>query len=676
MALYSLNTFGELNPYLGFEWLLTNGLGGFSSSTIVGCNTRRYHGLLCAATAPPVGRILALSRMGELLILDGKADNILRTSINQFHQTFFPRGEQYLRRFELGDIATWTYDVEGVRMVKEVLAVWNRNIVGVRYTIEAAPGRSVQLQLLPFTGLRDFHGLRSAAHAQLRTASTSQTVAVSEGGLTLHVQSDTGRFQERGDWWYQHTYCVETERGQDDTEDLFCPGSFIHEAVGKGRITLWAGLEPTGILDWDDEVAKRAKEGSGFGVQGSEKGSEFRVQGSGNAGEKKASGIASSLNPSPQTLNPSRIPRLLRAASDFIVQRKQPDGSPGCTVIAGYPWFADWGRDTMISLPGLFLTTSRFEQARQVLCLFAQYVSEGMIPNRFDDYTNEPSYNTVDASLWFIHAVYEYLRLSHDKSTFDSKLLPACKSIIAGYKAGTRYKIAMDPADSLISSGDESTQLTWMDAKCNGIAFTPRQGKAIEINALWYNALKLMGIDDLAARVADTFQKKFWLSPSHGCYDVINDSYSDAQIRPNQIFAASLPHSPLTLEQRTAVVEVVRRELLTPFGLRTLSRSESNYHGRYTGDQMYRDRTYHNGTVWPWLIGPFLEAYLRVNDNSPAAVQQARLWLQPLIDSMDRGCIGQIAEIFDGDEPQRPVGCFAQAWSIAEVLRLAVQLAM
>ena len=654
--MYTLETFGELNPYLGFEWLLTNGLGGFSSSTVVGCNTRRYQGLLVAATTPPVGRVMALNRMGELLVVDGKSDNILRTSINQFHQTFFPRGERYLRRFELGDVAAFHYDVEGVRIVKEVLAVWQRNIVGVRYTLEAEEGRSLQLQLLPFVSLRDFHALRSASNAYFQVAGNGRQATVSEGDLSVHMESDVADFQAKGDWWYQHTYAVETERGQDDTEDLFNPGSFTYQMIGKGQVTIWTGIEPTGLLDWDTEIARRQK-----GLQP----------------KPRAEGVADapgSSSPSPQ---PSRaIQRLTRAAADFIVRRKQPDGSPGCTVIAGYPWFADWGRDTMISLPGLFLTTGRFAEAQQVLSLFADYVSDGMIPNRFDDYTNEPHYNTVDASLWFIHAVYEYLRLSKDTKTFEAKLLPACRAIIEGYKNGTRFKIAMDPADFLIAAGDESTQLTWMDAKCNGISFTPRQGKAVEINALWYNALKLMGLDELAAKVEASFQKTFWISPFRGCYDVVNDTLKDAQLRPNQIFAASLPYSPLSLEQRKAVVEVVRRELLTPFGLRTLARREPNYHGRYTGDQMNRDAAYHNGTVWQWLIGAFLEAYLLVNDRSKEAVQQARIWLQPLIDSMERGCIGQIAEICEGDEPHRPVGCYAQAWSIAEVLRLAVELGM
>ena len=304
-----------------------------------------------------------------------------------------------------------------------------------------------------------------------------------------------------------------------------------------------------------------------------------------------------------------------------------------------------------------------------------------MIPNRFDDYTNEPSYNTVDASLWFIHACHEYARLSGDTKTFDSILKPACRAILDGYRRGTRFKIKMDEADALVTQGDEHTQLTWMDAKCGDVAFTPRQGKAVEINALWYHALVLMGESALAAKARENFQKAFWISPFRGLADVVTgnprDGYTrDNSIRPNQIFAASLPNSPLTREQGSAVVEVVRRELLTSVGLRTLAPSDPKFCGRYYGDRFDRDRAYHNGTIWPWLIGGFLEAYLRVNDHSDDAAAQARRWLSPLIDALDDNCLGQLAEIYEAEEPHRPVGCPAQAWSIAEVLRLAAQLGM
>jgi predicted glycogen debranching enzyme len=304
-----------------------------------------------------------------------------------------------------------------------------------------------------------------------------------------------------------------------------------------------------------------------------------------------------------------------------------------------------------------------------------------MIPNRFDDYTNEPAYNTVDASLWFVHACFEYARASSDGRTFETVLKPACRQILDGYRRGTRFHIKMDESDGLICQGDATTQLTWMDAKTDNVVFTPRQGKPVEINALWYHALELMGETQLAAKVAESFKAAFWVSPFRGLADVVNGDPTsgyqrDSSIRPNQVFAVSLPNSPLTREQQHAVVEVVRRELLTPVGLRTLSPGDPKFCRRYCGIQFERDRAYHNGTIWPWLMGGFLDAYLRVNDRSADALAQARRWLSPLIDHLDDACLGQISEIFEAEEPHRPVGCPAQAWSVAEVLRLAVDLGM
>lgn len=652
MSLYSIETHGELHPFLNSEWLLTNGIGGFASSSVVGCNTRRYHGLLCAATLPPVGRIMMLNRIGELLYLNGRKDQFAELSINQFGNSLHPRGERFLRKFQLGRSARWEYEVEGVHIVKELQFLWKQNAIGLRYQIQPQAKQNVELHLLPFVSMRDFHALRRSAGLQYDVTCDVWQMSIAQGSNKLHLRTDSGRFERRSDWWYGQTYTVETERGQDDAEDLYVPGVLIHDFSKSSTVTMWAGVDGPNLYDWDQELARRPE----------------------TMGRKWVAG--SSVNNSADTSSSTTIRRLSRAAADFVVERKRPDGSPGTTIIAGYPWFADWGRDTMISLPGLLLTTGRFAEAADVLSLFGQYVSDGMIPNRFDDYTSEPSYNTVDASLWFIHACFEYRRLSGDAAKFESAMLPACRAIIEGHKKGTRFNIHMDGDDGLLFSGDEHTQLTWMDAKCNGIAFTPRHGKAVEINALWYNALRLVGEDKLADRVQQSFVKAFWLSPFRGLYDVVNGGHRDGAIRPNQIFAASLPHSPLSNDQQSAVVEVVRRELLTPYGLRTLAKSEPGYSARYTGPQMQRDRAYHNGTVWPWLIGPFLEAYLKTHANSSNAIRQARVWLQPLIDHMNQGCIGQIAEIFEADEPHRSVGCPAQAWSVAEVLRLALMLEM
>jgi len=655
MAMFTIDTAGQLEPPIHQEWLLTNGLGGFAFSTVVGCNTRRYHGVLCAATLPPVGRVVTVSRVAEILYLDGKNDRMLELSVNQFRNRFHPQGDRYLRKFELDDVARWTYDVEGVRVTKELQLLWMRNVAVLRYTIDPGAGRQVRFAVAPFVSLKDFHYERHAQGTNMISKPGERTVSVSESNHGVHISADSGRFESSPDWWYDHVYAIETERGMDDSEDLFTPGRFVVEGKGMTTLTIWMALESVPQPDWEEE-RKRRREAEA-------------------AASKDPENIREGAKPLGKSQSIA-VRRLERAANDFIVYRRSPDGKDGTSVIAGYPWFADWGRDTMISLPGLFLTTGRFHQARQVLGVFAKYVSEGMIPNRFDDYSNEPHYNTVDASLWFIHASFEYLKKSGDQKTFDAVLRPACKAIIDGYRRGTRFHIGMDPTDSLITQGDETTQLTWMDAKYENTVFTPRQGKAVEINALWYHALVLMGEKELADKVAKNFRQAFWINPFRGLNDVVDGSRRDSSCRPNQIFAVSLPNSPLTEDQQRAVVEVVRRELHTPVGLRTLSMASPNYRGRYSGLLFERDGAYHNGCVWPWLIGPFLDAYLKVNKRSPESQEQSRHWLQPLIARMDEFCIGQIHEICEGNPPHRPVGCPAQAWSIAEVLRLAVELGM
>lgn len=636
MGAYSFETYGELQPWVGREWLQTNGTGAFSSSTVIGCNTRRYHGLLVGATLPPVGRIVALSRINESIHRDGQT---IELGISQFRDALLPRGERFLRNFNHDITTTWQYEADGIELTKELMLCWGRNVCGIRYTINPGPAGPCELRLQPFVALRDFHALlRNDPSIDVR-AQTSGCIARRYGN-ELFMHCEGMNFIEHRDWWYNFTYPVESERGQDDSEDLFTPGHFMVNVESTTTFTFWAGLEPVEKMDWSAQEAMRSENIKGQNAP---------------------------------TLTQRR---LLRAAGDFIVARRTEDGTAGATILAGYPWFSDWGRDTMISLPGLLLSARRHHAAGQVLVLFAKYVSQGMIPNVFDDYSHQPAYNTVDASLWFVHACFEYLKHSKDNETFESILKPACREIIDGYRQGTRFSIKMDPNDGLISQGDPASQLTWMDAKTNGVVFTPRHGKAVEINALWYHALRLMEDHELADKVRMSFRSTFWLSPYRGLADVVNETGRDDACRPNQIFAVSLEHSPLTEDQQHAVVEVVRRELLTPVGLRTLQVGHPKFQSRYSGSQYDRDKAYHNGTIWPWLIGAFLEAYLRVNQRSRQSVEQAKKWLEPLVESLNDGCIGSISEVYEAQPPHRPVGACAQAWSVAEVLRLAIELEM
>ncbi len=645
------------------EWLLTNGLGGFAAGTTDGINTRKYHGLLVAATLPPVGRIMTFSRFVENLVLD---DRRIDFSAGIFGEDVVGQGQKFQRDFELGDgFVRWVFDIEGVRVERRVLVCHEVNASGVRYTV-TRPGDhkgNVTLGLWPMLALRDFHGVRRRhdGPAPEIDAVEDRAVFIRSGDLAVRIEADGGRFRQAPDWWYGQTYPQETARAMDDREDHFTPGPFEVECSSEvTTIALWIHLDhDEGGFIWEQELERR----------------QVALGATASCGGEAVLRAAAP----PRPLTPAQR-KLARAAADFVVHRHRPDGGLGTTVIAGYPWFADWGRDTFICVPGLFLAMGRIEEAGQVLATFADHVSQGMVPNRFDDYTNEPEYNTVDASLWFIHAAHAFRDAGGDGRVFSDRLLPACREIIDGYTRGTRFRIGVDESDGLVTAGDETTQLTWMDARRDGVVFTPRHGKAVEINALWYNALMLLGEERRAQQVRESFRARFIaIDPERlfeqGLHDVIGPDKPDRSVRPNQIFAVSLPHSPLDHEEQYVVVEVVRRKLLTPYGLRTLSADDPRYQPRFAGPMFERDRAYHNGTVWPWLIGPFLDAWLKVHHRSDAAVEQACHWLGPLLEHLERdACLNSISEVFDAEPPHRPGACFAQAWSVAEVLRLVIEL--
>lgn len=637
----------------GREWLETNGIGGFASSTIIGLNTRRYHGSLIAATKPPVGRMVLLSKLEETLILDGGRFDL---SANQYTGAIHPEGYIYLNSFRAKPFPAFTYEVAGVQIEKKVFLVRGQNTVVVRYQVFGNfEGRQCSLDIRPLIAFRDYHNTTHANDSINRRVEQRPGLATVKpyGDLpSLHFAHNADALDGSGFWFYNFDYERERERGLDYQEDLYSP-FLLHFEAGKSTcFNIIVSIEEHSA----DEAAK---------LETRETDGRKRIVAAAPASDE--------------------FSRLLTAAADqFIVARGQQK-----SVIAGYPWFGDWGRDTMISLPGLTLVTGRYDDARSILRGFAANIDRGMLPNRFPDAGEKPEYNTVDATLWMFHAVFEFLRYTRDYEFVRTELYQPLTEILAWHERGTRYGIGLD-ADGLLHAGESGVQLTWMDAKVGDWVVTPRMGKPVEIQALWYNALRVMerlaaGFADqeqarhyaaLAERAQSRFQAVFWNEEAGCLYDVVTDSGGDGSIRPNQIFAISLPYPVLEQHLALRVLEVVEWELLTPYGLRTLSPRDPNYCGRCGGDPRTRDGAYHQGTVWPWLLGPFLTAYVKVHGDSQEARQRADRFLDSLRAHLWQAGLGQISEVFDGDPPHQPGGCIAQAWSVAEILRTYVEDAL
>lgn len=673
---------GPLDSVLEREWLLTDGRGGFAMGTPIGVNRRKYHALLVASARPPVERWALLNSLDEEVTIGfGPGTRTAWLATHRWGNApdpgFDPSVVRHIARFEKEPhCVRWVYHVHGVEIVKELRLGYQRSLCAVRYAVRALPGTAqrpaVRFRVLPMVTIRDFHTtLPDADETRYQVATSKRTIQVTAQGITLTMKCDHGGVTQEVTVRKGVRYEIETDRNQNDTEDLFNPGCFdvvISDGVGEGNreasftIVAAMGTEAPDQSVFDDpakmEHLGRVREGFIF------------------------------KHPGSAALAPLAI-----AADDFLVTRLV-NKQPLMTIIAGYPWFSDWGRDTMISMVGLMLVCGRYTDAMGSLKTFAAHVDRGMIPNRFDDYSGPPEYNTIDASLWFLHACDRYVRESGDAAGFRAALLPACLQIIQHYQRGTRDGIRMDLADSLITGGDATTQLTWMDAKREGVVFTPRHGKAVEINALWHHGLLSMaGLLDgsdpvkagdlraVAAKVGVSFRAKFWDIEGRKLWDCLQPGPDGIErplpeTRPNMLFAVSLEHSPLTPEQKSAVVECARRELLTPLGLRTLSPKDPNYRPHFAGDMMARDAAYHNGTVWPWLIGPYAEAVLRAANFSDAAKAEVRDALRPLLAMLDGDSVGQLFEVYDA-EPRAngrrlPGGCMAQAWSVAELLRAAV----
>ncbi len=652
------------------QWLVTNGLGGYASGTIAGAVTWRYHGLLIAALPAPYGRTLMLNHLEEWLRFpDGR---VVQFGGGEPGSSGEPAGPHHLNEFRLeNEMPHWRYDVHGVAIEKRILMPNLQNTVHVTYTLRP-PADGFWLELRPSVHFRAFEGNVSrplSGEYEVRTRSQKFEIDSHEGypPLRLSIDAAESRFIQDGGSQREIIYQLDAERGYESRGTVWSPGYFSI-AVQSTPITLVASTE-----EWHTITALTPDDA-------------YTTE------RDRLKRLICDASPHAQD---GPAAELVLAADQFIVvpagrvrdaARARAAGDELRSVIAGYHWFTDWGRDTMISLEGLTLVTGRHQAAAWILRAFAHYVRDGLIPNLFPEGHNEGLYHTADATLWFFHALSRYVDATQDHNTVAA-LLPLLRDIFDHHVRGTRFGIHVDAKDGLLVQGAEGYQLTWMDAKVGDWVVTPRRGKAVEINALWYNALRLLeawlqeageggAADEIrgyADRAGDSFNRRFWNPAAHCLYDVVDgEGGDDASIRPNQVLAISLPHAVLQRDRWESVMEVVEHELLTPRGLRSLSPQSKDYKPKYSGDLRSRDAAYHQGTVWAWLIGPFIDAWLKIHPNDHA---RARLFLQGFVPHLGEACVGSISEIFDAEAPFAARGCIAQAWSVAEVLRAFVKTA-
>ncbi|HET7002843.1 MAG TPA: amylo-alpha-1,6-glucosidase [Puia sp.] len=645
----------ELNHFdsaIQYEWLETNGLGGWSGSSVLNCNTRRYHGLLVAATNPPAERMNLLSKLDEAIVTQ---DGRFELATNQYaDHVIHPAGYQYLQQFFRDLFPEWIYELNGIRIGKTIAMPHGENTTLIIYDVLNAE-TTFSLELLPLISAKGYHSLRHASDNIWWDVSFENGIFRNrpfEGAPEIFISVPGSSYRHEPKWFYRFNYAVEIYRGQDFEEDLFNHGVF--------SVSLKQG-DSLGIIVSTDNPKGRDTH---------------------QLLKKETARRLSLLKdfPSDETFR-----QLVLAADQFIVKRTIPglsnsESREGATVIAGYHWFTDWGRDTMISLPGLCISTGRFEDAKKILSAFARSVSQGMLPNRFQDNQEPPEYNNVDGTLWYFIAVYKYLQATNDVKFILGEILPVLKNIIDWHYKGTRYHIHVDD-DGLLFAGEEGQQLTWMDARIGHWVVTPRMGKPVEIQALWFNVLKIfskllllnnqmedaLAINQNAEIARGSFTKKFWFAKGGYLYDVIDENgMTDPSLRPNQLFAISLPFPLLRGERAASVLKVVGEKLYTPIGLRSLNTDDIHYTGIYGGDAYKRDSSYHEGTVWTWLLGPYVDAIMKTEKSK----YKAERVIQKFSYHLSEGCIGTVSEIADGDGAHHPRGCVAQAWGVAEILRV------
>ena len=650
-------------PLVEREWLVANGLGGYASGTVAGATTRRYHGLLIAAEPPPLGRTLTLVDLIETVHLED--GTLIRLGGEDRPEKLELHGARYLQEFRLEwGLPSWRYGFDGLTLVKRLVVLWGTNTTVIEYTVPK--GGRMRLELRPTVRLRSHdlsvHTPLEPGYSHVREEEGVRVTGV-EGfpDLRMRIAGVNDEFQDDVRVLPEFLYRVEASRGYAAVGDTWSPGYWTTELSAETAVSLVAST-----AEWDD-VPMPESAAELFELEVDRRRRLIQI-----AHPFARKGAAAELVP---------------AADQFIIEpvrAHRPGYTKERSIIAGYHWFTDWGRDTMISLEGLTLLTGREDEAVAILRTFAGYTKDGLIPNHFPEGDNEGVYHTADATLWFFHAVDRYIEHTADQEILN-ELLPTLRDIVQAHLRGTRFNIGVDSVDGLLRQGADGYQLTWMDAKVENWVVTPRRGKAVEINALWYNALKLMErweeeggdpqgaleMGELASRARESFNRRFWIESEGYLYDVVDgEGGDDPSFRPNQIFAVSLPNPVLDESRWASVVERVRARLLTPVGLRSLAPEHPDYRRTYFGNLWERDAAYHQGTVWSWLIGPFVDAWLKVH---PGDQRTARSFVSGLLSHMDDFGIGSVAEIFDAEEPHQPRGCIAQAWSVAEALRSLVR---
>jgi predicted glycogen debranching enzyme len=665
--------FSNLEESLQKEWLITNGLGGYASSTILGINTRKYHGLLVAALNPPVNRRVALSKLDEEIVMNGEK---FLLGANQFEGLIYPNGYDFLKEFALKPFPTYRYVAGKIWLQKTIFMPHGKNATIVLYNVSNKGASSATILLRPLVNFRHFYAVTERMKLSfgfVQQLGEKQTlVRMANPQLSLILSSTEGVYSPREQWVEKLYYSTDRSRGEAHFDDCFQPGVFQIK-INANQTKEFA------LLAIADKTPEKTR-GKAETLPGDVEGLKQLLAEEGEWQRRLLLKFNSRLG---IERSEEWLKWLVLATDAFIVHRNSTNKK---TVIAGYHWFGDWGRDTFISLPGLMLITNRIQEAKEVFLTFKHYYHRGLIPNHFPDNPQQPpAYNAVDATLWFINAVLQFLKYTNDFQFIKGNLWDILKQIVEWHVKGTLYNIKVDE-DGLLKHG---SQLTWMDVMIDGQPITPREGKAVEIQALWYNALKIMELlatnfkeenkakeyHSMAEETKKGFNQKFWCQEKGHLFDVISDNYKDDTLRPNQIFAIALDFPLLEREKAEKVIDIVKEKLLTPYGLRTLPPDHYNYVGTYLGDFRHRDFAYHNGTAWAWLLGPFTTAYLKIRKHEAKWREYAfKNFLEKLFrGNISNAGLGNISEIFDGDPPHKPRGCIAQAWSVAEPLRAYVE---